>query len=105
EDAALDALVRVADALRREVVGDAVTYVVNRNINFTNVCFVGCSFCGSGKGAGAPDAYSLSADDVVRKARDAWEKGATEVCIQGGLPRDLDGFFYRDILRAVKHAI
>jgi 7,8-didemethyl-8-hydroxy-5-deazariboflavin synthase CofH subunit len=103
--AALDALVAVADALRRETAGDTVTYVVNRNINFTNVCFVGCSFCGFGKGPAAPDAYSLSPADVVRKALDAWEKGATEVCIQGGLPRDLDGFFYRDILRAIKHVI
>jgi FO synthase len=101
----LDALVSFADALRRETVGDAITYVVNRNINFTNVCFVGCSFCGFGKGAGAPDAYSLSVHDVVRKAHEAWDAGATEVCIQGGLPRDLDGFFYRDILRAIKRAI
>ncbi|HVS89490.1 MAG TPA: 5-amino-6-(D-ribitylamino)uracil--L-tyrosine 4-hydroxyphenyl transferase CofH [Candidatus Acidoferrum sp.] len=105
EGAALDALVAVADAMRRETVGDTVTYVVNRNINFTNVCFVGCSFCGFARGAGAADAYSLSAEDVVRKAREAWELGATEVCIQGGLPRDLDGFFYRDLLRAVKRAI
>lgn len=101
----LDALVSCADRLRRETVGEAITYVVNRNINFTNVCFVGCSFCGFGKGPGAPDAYSLSVDDVVHKARLAWETGATEVCIQGGLPRDLDGFFYRDILRAIKRAI
>jgi FO synthase len=101
----LAALVSFADALRREAVGDAITYVVNRNINFTNVCFVGCSFCGFGKGPAAPDAYSLSPDDVVRKAREAWDTGATEVCIQGGLPRDLDGFFYRDILRAIKRAI
>ena len=101
----LEALVSFADMLRREAVGDAITYVVNRNINFTNVCFVGCSFCGFGKGPAAPDAYSLSPDDVVRKAREAWDTGATEVCIQGGLPRDLDGFFYRDILRAIKRAI
>jgi FO synthase len=94
EGAALDALVAMADALRRETVGEAVTYVVNRNINFTNVCFVGCSFCGFGRGPGAADAYSLSPDDVARKASEAWEKGATEVCIQGGLPRDLEGFFY-----------
>jgi 7,8-didemethyl-8-hydroxy-5-deazariboflavin synthase CofH subunit len=101
----LAALIGVADALRRGVVGETVTYVVNRNINFTNVCFVGCSFCGFGRGPGAADAYSLSAEDVARKASEAWERGATEVCIQGGLPRDLDGFFYRDILRAVKRAI
>jgi 7,8-didemethyl-8-hydroxy-5-deazariboflavin synthase CofH subunit len=105
DGAALDTLVAVADAMRRETVGDTVTYVVNRNINFTNVCFVGCSFCGFARGAGAADAYSLSAEDVVRKAREAWELGATEVCIQGGLPRDLDGFFYRDLLRAIKRVI
>src|SRR3989440_807137 len=105
EGAELQALVSFADALCRETIGDTITYVVNRNINFTNVCFVGCSFCGFGKGGGAPDAYSLSLEDVVAKARDAWEKGATEVCIQGGLPRDLEGFFYRDLLRAVKRAL
>jgi FO synthase len=105
EGSAPDALVAVADHLRRETVGDAITYVVNRNINFTNVCFVGCSFCGFGRGPGAADAYSLSFEEVVRRAREAWERGATEVCVQGGLPRDLDGFFYRDLLRAIKHAI
>ncbi len=105
EGAAFDALVAAADQLRRETVGDTVTYVVNRNINFTNVCFVGCSFCGFGRGPAAPDAYSLSFEEVVRRAQEAWERGATEVCIQGGLPRDLDGFFYRDLLRAVKRAI
>ena len=105
EGHALQALVTVADHLRREAVDEEVTYVVNRNINFTNVCFVGCSFCGFGRGPQAPDAYSLSFDEVVRRAREAWECGATEVCIQGGLPRDLDGFFYRDLLRAIKRAI
>src|SRR5258705_2963491 len=105
EGSALEALVAVADQLRRQTVGDAITYVVNRNINFTNVCFVGCSFCGFGRGPGASDAYSLSFDEVVRRAREAWDRGATEVCVQGGLPRDLDGFFYRDLLRAIKHAI
>jgi FO synthase len=105
QNESLDALVAVAEALRHETVGDTITYVVNRNINFTNVCFVGCSFCGFARGAGAPDAYSLSLDEVVQKAREAWERGATEVCIQGGLPRDLNGYFYRDILRAIKRAI
>jgi 7,8-didemethyl-8-hydroxy-5-deazariboflavin synthase CofH subunit len=103
--AALEALVAVADRLRRESVGDAITYVVNRNINITNVCFVGCSFCGFGRGPGAADAYSLSFEEVLRRAREAWDRGATEVCIQGGLPKDLDGYFYRDLLRAVKRAI
>jgi FO synthase len=105
EGPALEALLVTANALRYESVGDTITYVVNRNINFTNVCFVGCSFCGFARGPGAPDAYSLPVDGVVAKARSAWEQGATEVCIQGGLPRDLDGFFYRDILRAIKRAI
>jgi 7,8-didemethyl-8-hydroxy-5-deazariboflavin synthase CofH subunit len=105
EGSALEALVFVADQLRRETVGETITYVVNRNINFTNICFVGCSFCGFGRGPGAADAYSLSFEEVVRRAREAWERGATEVCVQGGLPRDLDGFFYRDLLRAIKHAI
>ena len=101
----LAALIAVADRLRREAVGDTVTYVVNRNINFTNVCFVGCSFCGFGRGPNAADAYSLSTADVVRRVEEAWQRGATEVCIQGGLPRDLDRFFYRDLLRAIKRAI
>src|SRR6267378_1190761 len=105
EGPALEGLLAVADQLRRETVGEAITYVVNRNINFTNICFVGCSFCGFGRGPGAADAYSLSFEEVVRRAREAWERGATEVCVQGGLPRDLDGFFYRDLLRAIKHAI
>jgi FO synthase len=105
EGTQLRALVATADALRTATIGGTITYVVNRNINFTNVCFVGCSFCGFGKGPGAADAYSLGVEDVVRKASEAWEKGATEVCIQGGLPRDLNGFFYRDILRGIKQAI
>src|SRR5438034_8646238 len=105
EGAALQALIAVADYLRRETVGETVTYVVNRNINFTNVCFVGCSFCGFGRGPQASDAYSLSFEEVVRRAREAWDRGATEVCIQGGLPRDLDGFFYRDLLLAIKRTL
>jgi len=102
---ALRALLAVADFLRRETVGETVTYVVNRNINFTNVCFVGCSFCGFGRGPQAADSYFHSFDEMVRRAREAWDCGATEVCIQGGLPRDLDGFFYRDLLRVIKKAL
>lgn len=105
EGASFEALLAVADQLRRETVGDVITYVVNRNLNFTNICFVGCSFCGFARGPSAADAYSHSTDEVVRRAREAWERGATEVCIQGGLPKDLDGFFYRDLLRAIKRAI
>src|ERR1700682_5469946 len=82
QDPALEALVAVADQLRQQTVGDAITYVVNRNINCTNVCFVGCSFCGFGRGPGAADAYSLSFEEVVRRSREAWERGATEVCVQ-----------------------
>jgi FO synthase len=96
------ALVRVADEIRRRVVGDRITYVVNRNLNFTNVCIVGCAFCGFGRGADAPDAYFHSTDTLVAKSVDAVERGATEVCIQGGLPKDLDGYYYVQLLRAIK---
>src|SRR5271169_6086838 len=101
----LTALVAVADELRRRQVGDAITYVVNRNINFTNVCMVGCAFCGFARGPNAADAYSLTIEQIVAKATEAWNVGATEVCIQGGLPKDFDGFFYRDILRGIKAAL
>ena len=84
--------------------GNTVTYVTNRNINFTNICYVGCAFCGFGRGAHAPDSYFLSTEQVVTKALEAAQRGATEVCIQGGLPRDMDGFYYRDLLCAIKRA-
>ncbi len=98
----LPALVAVADQVRRETVGDIVTYVVNRNINFTNICFVGCSFCAFSRTPKERDAYALTLDQIAEKAAEAWRRGATEVCVQGGLPPNLDGFFYRDILRAIK---
>jgi FO synthase len=98
----LVALVKVADELRRREVGDRITYVVNRNLNFTNVCIVGCAFCGFSRGADAPDAYFHSIDTLVAKSIEAVERGATEVCIQGGLPKDLDGYFYVRLLRAIK---
>jgi FO synthase len=101
----LVALLVAANHLRQETVGNIVTYVVNRNINFTNVCFVGCKFCAFSRSPQAEDRYFLSLEDVARKAKDAWDVGATEVCIQGGLPRDLPPFYYRDILRAVKNAV
>lgn len=101
----LVALLVAADTLRRDVVGNIITYVVNRNINFTNICFVGCKFCAFSRGPREGDAYFHSLEDMARKTKEARELGATEVCIQGGLPRDLPPFYYRDILRAVKDAI
>ncbi len=97
-------LVVAANELRRHLVGDVVSYVVTRNINFTNVCFVGCKFCAFSVGPRDETAYFLSLDEVAQKSREAEQWGATEVCIQGGLPRDLPPFYYRDILRAVKSA-
>jgi FO synthase len=93
-----------AHDIRRRLVGDVISYVVTRNINFTNVCFVGCKFCAFGVGPHHETAYFLSLDEVAQKSRQAEQWGATEVCIQGGLPRDLPPFYYRDILRAVKSA-
>src|SRR5262245_61159560 len=94
-----------ADLLRCELSGNIVTYVVNRNINFTNICFVGCKFCAFSRGPRESDTYFLEPDGVAKKAIEAWELGATEVCIQGGLPHGLPPFYYRDILRAVKMAV
>ena len=82
-----------------------VTYVVNRNINFTNICFVGCKFCAFSRGPRESDTYFLNPEQVAQKAVQAWKIGATEVCIQGGLPHGLPPFYYRDILRAVKQVI
>ena len=98
-------LLVAADALRRELTGNIVTYVVNRNINFTNICFVGCKFCAFSRGPRESDTYFLSLEQMAQKATEAWEMGATEVCIQGGLPHGLPAFHYRDILRAVKQAV
>jgi 7,8-didemethyl-8-hydroxy-5-deazariboflavin synthase CofH subunit len=98
-------LLAAADHLRSELAGNIVTYVVNRNINFTNICFVGCKFCAFSRGPRESDTYFLDPQQVAEKAVQAWEIGATEVCIQGGLPRGLDPYYYRDILRAVKNAV
>ncbi len=102
---ALDHLTRIADELRREAIGDVVTYVVNRNINFTNVCYVGCRFCAFAQRRDDPDAYFLSTEEVAGRAVEAWAEGATEVCIQGGIHPDLPGEHYFEILRAIKTAI
>ena len=97
-------LLVAANTLRADLVGNIVTYIVNRNINFTNVCFVGCKFCAFSRGPREDDTYFLSLEQMAEKTIEAWQLGATEVCIQGGLPRDLPKFHYRDILRAIKQA-
>ena len=98
-------LLIAADILRCDLVGNIVTYVVNRNINFTNICFVGCKFCAFSRGPREADTYFLNPEQVADKALEASQLGATEVCIQGGLPHGLPLFYYRDILRAVKSAV
>jgi len=98
-------LLVAANLLRAELVGNIVTYVVNRNINFTNICFVGCKFCAFSRGPREADTYFLTLDQMAKKAVEAWELGSTEVCIQGGLPHGLPAFHYRDILRAIKDAV
>ncbi|HEY7546982.1 MAG TPA: 5-amino-6-(D-ribitylamino)uracil--L-tyrosine 4-hydroxyphenyl transferase CofH [Blastocatellia bacterium] len=102
--AELEALILAADRVRRERVGDIVTYIVNRNINFTNVCFVGCRFCAFSRAPRERDAYFHSFEEIARRSREAWDQGAREVCVQGGLPRDLDPYYYRDLLRCIKQA-
>ncbi|NPA90703.1 MAG: 5-amino-6-(D-ribitylamino)uracil--L-tyrosine 4-hydroxyphenyl transferase CofH [Chloroflexi bacterium] len=99
------ALIAVADELRRRTVGDRVTYVVTRNINFTNICYTGCRFCAFARQAKDPDAYAMSVDEIVARSREAWSWGATEVCIQGGLNPYLLPTVYEDIVRAVKEAV
>ncbi len=98
----LVALVRTADAVRAADVGDEVTYVVNRNINFTNVCFVNCQFCAFKRQRWESDAYTHGLDVVLGKVDDAISRGATEVCMQGGINPDMAPFTYRDILVAIK---
>src|ERR1700684_925828 len=98
-------LLVAANLLRSELVGNLVTYLVNRNIKFTTICFVGCKFCAFSRGPRESDTYFLEPDQVAQKAIEAQQLGATEVCIQGGLPHGLPPFYYRDILRAVKSAV
>ena len=102
EGPALETLAGVADDLRRDVVGDEVTYVVNRNINFTNVCYTGCRFCAFAQREVDPESYTLSLDEVADRAEEAWDYGATEVCVQGGLHPSLPGEFYFRILETIR---
>jgi FO synthase len=105
EGAALEALCRVADDLRRDRVGDEVTYVINRNINFTNVCYVGCRFCAFAQRQVDRESYTLTLSEVADRAEEAWLDGASEVCMQGGIHPDLPGTFYFDLLDAVKERV
>jgi len=98
----LDALQKIADDLRREAVGDDVTYIVTRNINFTNVCYTGCRFCAFAQRRTDADAYSLSLAQVGDRVDQAWEAGATEICMQGGIHPDMPGTAYFDLAREVK---
>jgi FO synthase len=98
----LEALVELADDVRRDAVGDDVTYVVTRNINFTNVCYTGCRFCAFAQRRTDADAYALSLEQVGDRAADAWHAGATEVCMQGGIHPDLPGTAYFDLAAEVK---
>jgi len=105
DGAELDAIARLADDLRRDTVGDEVTYVVNRNINFTNVCYTGCRFCAFAQRRTDADAYTLSLEQVGDRAEEAWALGATEVCMQGGIHPDLPGTAYFDIAAEVKRRV
>ena len=95
----------VADELRRRRVGDTVSYVVNRNINFTNVCIKQCGFCAFSRDFREGEGYILPTSEIVRRAKEARDLGATEVCIQAGLPPDMDGDLYERICREIKHAV
>ena len=102
----VDAIAHVADVLRNRAVGDTVTYVVNRNINYTNLCYFRCGFCAFSKGPrslnlrGEP--YLMGLDEIVERAVEAWERGATEVTLQGGIHPDFTGNFYVDVVNAIK---
>lgn len=95
----------VADEIRKRRVGDTVTYVVNRNINFTNVCIKQCGFCAFSRDFREEEGYFLPTDEIVRRAKEAHQLGATEVCIQAGLPPDMDEDLYENICRAIKKEI
>ncbi|MGK5442926.1 bifunctional FO biosynthesis protein CofGH [Micromonospora sp. URMC 105] len=99
---ALDELCRLADDVRRDTVGDDVTYVVNRNINFSNVCYVGCRFCAFAQRERDADAFRLSVEQVADRAEEAWAAGATEVCLQGGIDPKMPVTGYADLVRAIK---
>jgi hypothetical protein len=98
------AIIAAADAIRKTDVGEDVTYVVNRNVNFTNVCFVGCRFCAFKRQRWEPDAYNQSVETILAKVQEGVDRGATEICMQGGINPEMPPFTYRDILIAIKQA-
>ena len=105
----LTAVLDAADALRREVNGDTVSYVVTRNVNYTNVCYFRCGFCAFSKGKLAANLrgkpYVVPTDEIARRAREAWERGAAEICLQGGIHPAFTGDTYLEIVAAVKEAV
>jgi 7,8-didemethyl-8-hydroxy-5-deazariboflavin synthase CofH subunit len=101
----LHRLVTTADELRQRKMGDRVAYVINRNVNFTNVCVKRCGFCAFSRGHRAEQGYFLPTEEVLRRVREAWDLGATEVCIQAGLPPRIHGSFYIDLCAAIKREI
>ncbi|MGB6053154.1 MAG: bifunctional FO biosynthesis protein CofGH, partial [Rhodococcus sp. (in: high G+C Gram-positive bacteria)] len=105
EGPGMDAVAALADDLRKQVNGDTVTYVVNRNINFTNICYTGCRFCAFAQRKGDADAFTLSTAEVADRAWEAHAAGATEVCMQGGIDPELPVTGYADLVRAVKERV
>jgi 7,8-didemethyl-8-hydroxy-5-deazariboflavin synthase CofH subunit len=101
----LDRLISAADQLRQRRVGDRVGYVINRNVNFTNVCVKRCGFCAFSRGHRAEQGYFLPTEEILRRVREAWDLGATEVCIQAGLPPRIEGSFYIDLCAAINKEI
>jgi FO synthase len=105
----LSAVLTAADSLRREVCGDDVSYVVTRNINYTNVCYFKCGFCAFSKGKLAENlrgpAYVVPLEEIVRRCREAWERGAVEVCLQGGIHPGFDGDYYAEVCTAIKREL
>jgi FO synthase len=101
----VSALAISADEIRKEDIGDIVTYVINRNINFTNICNTYCGFCNFMAPEGDERAYFLTMEEIAQKTVEAWENGATEVCMQGGMHPDIDGNFYVELIKSVKNAV
>jgi len=99
------AIAQCADIIRQRSVGEQGSFVITRNINFTNICYMGCKFCGFAKSKTAAGAQLLSMQEIAKRAQDAWDRGATEVCIQGGLHPDLPSDHYRNILLSIKKQV